>query len=305
MSYEEYQRVEWEVTKLKPHPKQEVYFSAPVQSEIEELAADLKKNGQQMPIDVLPDGTILCGHKRLAAAQFLGWKEVKVVVRNDLANDPEEAERRLIEDNLNRRQLSQIAIARCYRNLQLLSRTGKNGRIKDQERGDLRDQIGKRLGKSGRHLDRLLRILELTPVEVQNAYDAGKLSLADALRVADQTMEVKDKIATGIKNGGDPGKVIRSFVPVVAKHKRVESAFESFLKGLQFSVPDLEGRTDEIECLWPTQVKILDRTEKLIQELKKLPVRRESETSVEEQLAALGCKPNALADVSVTEETSP
>ena len=110
----------WAVDRLRPHPKQGQYFPDAPPHEVAELAADMEANGQLQPVEALPDGTIIAGHKRLAAARLLGWTELDVWVRDDLAADPAAAERRLIEDNLHRRQLGKLGLARCYRALKVL-----------------------------------------------------------------------------------------------------------------------------------------------------------------------------------------
>ena len=66
---------EWNISDLKPHRLQEAFFPPETQEADRELAADMDANGQEVPIDILPDGTILCGHRRVAAATRLGWKK--------------------------------------------------------------------------------------------------------------------------------------------------------------------------------------------------------------------------------------
>src|SRR5690349_3061937 len=104
--------VKWQVDDFRPHPRQGHLFAAPTPHEIAELAADMQQNGQLSPVEILPNGTIIAGHNRIAAARLLGWKEVSVWVRHDLAGNPVAAERRLIVDNLTRRQLGAMGRAR-------------------------------------------------------------------------------------------------------------------------------------------------------------------------------------------------
>src|SRR4051812_42820141 len=92
---------------LKAHPRQEAIFPGRLRDGIEELAEDMRRRGLQRPIEVLPDGTVVTGHRRTWAAEVLGWEEIDAVVRDDLAALGEDAvEGWLIEDNLNRRGLS-------------------------------------------------------------------------------------------------------------------------------------------------------------------------------------------------------
>src|SRR5688500_5584273 len=56
---------------LRPHRQQEVWFTALSEPELEALAASMQHDGLQHPVHVLPDGTILAGHQRVAAARRL------------------------------------------------------------------------------------------------------------------------------------------------------------------------------------------------------------------------------------------
>src|SRR3954447_8545049 len=59
------------LAELKPHPRQAANFRAPLKHEVEELADDLRRNGQLCPVECLPDGTLVAGHKRAEAAGLL------------------------------------------------------------------------------------------------------------------------------------------------------------------------------------------------------------------------------------------
>src|SRR4051812_38618228 len=111
----------------------------------------------QSPIEALPDGTIVAGHRRAQAARHLGWSKVEVWVRDDLKAQGDAAvEDRFIWDNLGRRQMGPLEIARCYQRLKTNFRVNQSDRLSDRDKRDLRDQIGQRLGLSGRNLDRYL-----------------------------------------------------------------------------------------------------------------------------------------------------
>ncbi len=143
----------------------------------------------------MPDGVIIAGHKRVAAAKSLGWAEVAAWVRDDLVGDDAAVERRLVEDNLTRRQLGPLAMARCYKALKVLERTSKSARLTDSESKELRDQLGKRLNCSGRTLDRYLRVLDHTPQVVQDAVESGALPLTLAEKVASLNNARREQIA--------------------------------------------------------------------------------------------------------------
>jgi ParB family chromosome partitioning protein len=155
---------EWPVAGLKPYSRQAGFFPPPPEHEVKELAADLEANGLLQPVEVLPDKTIVCGHKRVQAAKMLGWTHVTVWVREDLAaRGPAAVETRFIQDNVTRRQLSPLELGRCYLRLRELAKGAGRDRLANDDPQDLRDQIGQRLGRSGRTLDRYLSVLR-TPL---------------------------------------------------------------------------------------------------------------------------------------------
>jgi ParB family chromosome partitioning protein len=255
---------------LKAHPKQAQLFTEPPEHEVRELAKDLKANGQLTPVEVLPDGTLVCGHKRVLAARHLGWDEVDAWVRQDLAGDPQAAERRLIEDNLNRRQMGPLEVARCYQHLRRLGRPPHRGPLATWEKGDLRDDIGRRLGISGRNLDRYLRVLEGTPPEVQDAVAAGKLPLTAAEKVAGLARPRQEQLAAEIRGGGGPAEVVRKYLPrATGRHRHVGDAAGAFLKALERGVDDLEGRAEEVLGLTAEDVDVLGRAGAVIETLRR------------------------------------
>src|ERR1700733_15032331 len=198
------------ITALIPHPRQPSLFAEPSAQEVQDLAADMKKNGLLNPVEILQDGTIIAGTKRGAAPKHPGWTEIEVWVRDDLAAQGNGAvERRLIEDNLYRQQLGPIEIARAYLALKKL---GRPWGLSGQDRVELRDQIGKRLDMSGRNLDRYLRVLD-TPIEVQNAVAANKLPVTVAEKVAGLHYTKREQIAAEIRAGANPRAVARKYVP--------------------------------------------------------------------------------------------
>ena len=143
----------WNLTDLHSHPSQDTLFLKPTAKEIERLAQDIAANGLQVPLDVLPDGTLLRGHSRCLALELLGEAQVTVNVRYDLAEASEQEQLNfLIDDNLHRRQLSPVEIARCaiakIGQLQALDGSGKR-RIK----GKLKEQVAAELGMSKRNLN--------------------------------------------------------------------------------------------------------------------------------------------------------
>jgi ParB-like chromosome segregation protein Spo0J len=162
----------------------------------------MHENGQRVPIEVLPDGFIICGRSRVEAAKLNGWTTIRGIVRDALVGDDAAIERRLVEDNLLRRHLSPLEKARCAKGLFELEKAKARSKARAAgQRGKLRDKIGAKLRVSGREVNRLLRILE-TPSEVQLAYEAGKLPRSLVDRLASLGEAVQHEIANRIRRDG-------------------------------------------------------------------------------------------------------
>lgn len=193
---------------LKPHPRQNDFFAATSEAEVRELAADMKRRGQQEPIHCLSDGTIIRGHRRVRAAKLLGWEMIQAVVRNDLgdAGDDEVIDE-LIADNLMRQQLDELSLARCYHELK---RTRSLER--DSEGGDVRDCLATRLncGKSGRSLDRLERLLQL-PRDVQDMISHGSLNKTQGEGILKLSQQDRAKLIGAFRSGEAVRVVLRRF----------------------------------------------------------------------------------------------
>src|SRR5262249_36553947 len=136
----------WKVSDLKINPRQQEFFGSDSDVEQDALTEDVRRNGLEKPIQIMPDGTILVGHRRFEAVKRLGWAVVDVVVRWDLAEAGEAAcEQFFINDNLLHRRLTGLGKARCVRHL--LELAGSWGE-------ELKERIAERMGISLRSANR-------------------------------------------------------------------------------------------------------------------------------------------------------
>jgi ParB/RepB/Spo0J family partition protein len=232
---------------LKPHSRQAELFGDLPDHELQRLTESLADHGLDHPVEILPDGTIVKGHQRLRAAEILGWKTIDVIVRDDLAEAGEAATvEEMIRDNLDRRQLGPIDIARCYHEVRRLhSRCPWD--LEWEQKADLRDQLAARFGKSGRTLDRYRRLLK-TPRVVQDAVQDGRLTLSLGNFVAGQDRETQDVIAERIAAGESPKKVVADYMPTKREDDQpVEIAVRRFAKLLERGNEDLGQRVGEID----------------------------------------------------------
>ena len=206
------------IADLKPHPKQMIFGDAP-DHEIKELAESIDRRGLYHPIEIMPDGTILKGHQRLRALEHLGDTETEVLVRNDLVGDELSADREWVEDNLLRRQLGKLALARAYAALLEIWENEPSDSMDENRRCYPIQSLALRLGCSRKNLRRYLSVLD-TPREVQEAFDQGDLLLDHAARVANLPADRQREIANAIRDGGDPRAVVQDFLATqsVKKH---------------------------------------------------------------------------------------
>jgi ParB-like chromosome segregation protein Spo0J len=238
-----------QLSELRAHPHQAELFPDLCDGELEELAADIKRNGLAHPVEILPDGTIIAGHQRVRAARMLRWKTISCWVREDLHEaGPEAVEERLITDNLLRRQLDRLGQARLYRELLRLNR--RDGDQNGPVRGDLRDFLADQFGVSGRTLDRWEKLLDC-PREVQDAYARGELPLITAGKVADLPEKTQRKIAQAIRDGGSAKQVVASHL-----HQNGEAdspsawrLFKGFLRGLEKDVDRLGAHCKSFDMI--------------------------------------------------------
>src|SRR5699024_8411891 len=87
--------------------------------DITELAASINDQGLLQPITITPEGVLVCGRRRLAAIQQLGWRTVNVWVRSGISDRLGHllAEQ---DENTHRKALNQIEAAALYRELKAL-----------------------------------------------------------------------------------------------------------------------------------------------------------------------------------------
>ncbi|TFB88237.1 chromosome partitioning protein ParB [Cryobacterium algoricola] len=87
--------------------------------DIEALAASIERQGLLQPITVTPDGTLVCGARRLAALRQLGVRKLNVWVRSGIS---ERLTQLLAEqdDNALHKALSPVEAAALYREVKML-----------------------------------------------------------------------------------------------------------------------------------------------------------------------------------------
>jgi len=237
------------------------FFAETSIAELQELAADLDDRGQQEPVQCLPGGTIIGGHRRVAAAKLLGWEQIRVVIREDLGEvDSPAVINHLIADNVMRRQLDDLSLARCYRGLKEIASedTEKSG-----DNGDLRDQLAARLGcdKSGRTMDRLVRLLDL-PLPLQDAITRGELTKDQGAKILKLPKAQQNEIAHHIEQGDTLKRVLCTHGVIEAPQAKSKTDIaRELLHALKTNVGKLSGDVedyDKIQVRGNDAIQVLD-----------------------------------------------
>lgn len=132
------------------------------EASIRELAESIRTHGILQRLLVTPDGYVLAGHRRLAAAVLIGLDEVPVDVRELTDGERQQIEIALVE-NLQREGLSPLDEARAYERLL-------------EEGGLTRSEISRRLGVIPSQITERLKILSFDE-EIRGMFHRGELPL--------------------------------------------------------------------------------------------------------------------------------
>lgn len=228
--------LEVEISKILPNPDQpRSLFN---EFRIEELANSIRENGILEPLIVKRKGELfelICGERRLKAAQMLGLQKVPVVVK-DIA-DESLLELALIE-NIQREDLNPLEEARAY--LRLV-----------EERGHTQEEIAKRVGKDRATIANALRLLRL-PDEIRELLLAGMLTQGHARALlALPTESLQKSLAKRIAEENLSVRQVEEIVQKSTGGKRRAKR----LRRLDAQILDLESK---LEKRLGTQVRIFD-----------------------------------------------
>ena len=153
------------ISQINPNPSQpRKKFK---ESELNELAISIKKQGLIQPIIVRPTNNnqfqIIAGERRWRASQLVGLHEVDCVIRELKENEVLEAA--LIE-NIQREDLNVIEEANAYKNLIKIKKISN-------------ENLANIVGKSASHISNMLRLLELEN-NIQEMVITGELTMGHA-----------------------------------------------------------------------------------------------------------------------------
>jgi hypothetical protein len=243
---------EREIQFLRSHPDQEFYFPDEAGADIGALAADILTNGLQRPIEIIPDGTVISGHRRrLAMMQLLiqgheQFRFMEVVVRYDLAAEgPEAIKRRFLEENLNRRHLTPMAFAAVSRGLYELG-IGTN-----QSDEQLKQQIAQQYRVITKTLERWWALLDL-PIELQSLIERKQLPQGLGQQLLDYAEPQEIEELVELIRSGSPEEVERRARELLKpripdkspKERPPEEIFVEFLESSVATLAEYEAIED-------------------------------------------------------------
>ncbi|NHM28052.1 ParB N-terminal domain-containing protein [Desulfofundulus sp. TPOSR] len=250
---------------LKPHPKNKEYFPEDLPEPLwSELVEDIKENGIINPLVVTPDYTVLAGHLRLEAAKHVGLTHVPVVIR-DVDPESDEAVALLIKDNLLRRQLNDMQVARLIRVLKEVHRVKKGGDRRSKEAQESKGNncplknIADTVGLSERRVKQLDKLNDLIP-ELQELVSSGKLGTTAAYELAFLSPATQKQVLSVY------GERIAELKQAEAKELRrkieaeVRAEVERQAAELQRSLEALKVEKRQAEILWENRERELTRT---------------------------------------------
>lgn len=183
------------VADLQPHPQNRHFFGVTPADADTELREDITRQGLRTPLVICgdgcahPKGTILAGHRRVAALLTLGIREAATIVLDGLGAD-EELDI-LLGDNLatsRARELSQLQryrIEEAQREI-LARRAGLRTDLSGGAKGETAALIAKKTGEPVNAVRNRQKVFgsAVSPPELQIAVDSRKISLtAGAKRV--------------------------------------------------------------------------------------------------------------------------
>ena len=157
----------WPTSRLRPHPlnPRGELNAADVAELCASIVAHAAQGGILQPLLVTPDGTVVAGHRRLAAAQQAGLRDVPVIVCTLGPIDQLTAQ---LTENLQRADLTPVQEARAYCNL--------------LDAGATQASIARAVGVPASRVRERLALLDLDQ-DVQDMVHRGELPMRVALQL--------------------------------------------------------------------------------------------------------------------------
>lgn len=176
---------------------------------LDELAGDIRKNGQQVAIEIF-DGQILDGRRRYLACKRIGiWpRSIEVDVADPIAY--------VLSLNLHRRHLSPTQLSMVgARAREIYDRQAKERQKRKpsnsvpvnlpEQKGDARDHAAKAVGVSGKSVDFATKVLKDGTEALKAAVDADLIAISTAASYAGKSHEEQNALVKRVKQSAAEG----------------------------------------------------------------------------------------------------
>ena len=151
---------------------------------LSELMESIRTHGVLSPLLARPKGEsyeLVSGHRRRLAAQKLGLKTVPVLIR-EMTDD--EAVILMVDSNLQRENLLPSEKAFAYKmKLEAMKHQGRATSRQLVGKSESADEVGQESGKSGRTIQRYIRLTNLVPPLLQMV-DDGRIAFSPAVELS-------------------------------------------------------------------------------------------------------------------------
>lgn len=224
---------------IKYHPKNHLYFRDLDKAMKDKLMDDMRDNGQINPIIVKKNEdttyTVLAGHQRLIAARRLNWQQIKAIV---IEVSEYEAEKLLIRDNLFRRHMGGMELARA---LEAYAKLSDN-----QTRKSIR-QIADEMGENRNTVHFYMKLNALIP-EIQQLVEEKKLTATAAQAFTSlnekeqrESFEVLGERLVGIKRKELEEEIRKQYEDVLSKAEAEKSQIKTERDNLLSDVKEIKN----------------------------------------------------------------
>ena len=213
------------------HPAANIFPMMP-ESDLEEMAADIKENGLLNPIEIF-EGKIIDGRNRYRACQKIGLRPRFYEIQT---GEDFDAVSYVLSLNLHRRHLTTsqramvaVKVEKVYaKEAEKRMLAGKA--IADpranlpQGNGKARDQAAEMLNVGGRSVSDAKKVFGDGIDELAEKVTQGEVSVSAAAKAANLNEEIQKEIVEEINQGGKPAEVIKAHV-LVTKHTGDEESY--------------------------------------------------------------------------------
>lgn len=141
------------LTDIKSHPLNLTIYGAPTRESVTNLMESMETLGQTDPIHVDGQGVVYAGHRRVAAAGFLGWEDIDAVVIDFTGKSTWEIEEYILGNNAQRVKSNYVRAAEYSRFLSIEQQRARQrmragSPVQNSAQGKSRELAASRVGWS-------------------------------------------------------------------------------------------------------------------------------------------------------------